>query len=85
MQHVVWFGKKYGKELCGSEDVARKIDQKLIQAIDADDNGQELVESTHEATPYFLQDFLYVFRPTWKEDAKKNDESFLNSFPLLKR
>jgi uncharacterized UPF0160 family protein len=80
---LVW--KKYGKELCSSDDVARKIDEKLIQAIDADDNGQELVESTHEATPYFLQDFLYVFRPTWKEDVKKNDESFFELVPIAKK
>ncbi len=80
---LVW--KKYGQDLCGSDEVAERIDQKLVQPIDADDNGQELVESTHVATPYTLQDFLYAFRPTWNEDPKKNDDAFFELVPIAKK
>ena len=40
---LVW--KKYGEELSGSLEVAEKIDQILVQWIDAQDNGFQITET----------------------------------------
>ncbi len=73
---LVW--KAYGDEICGNKELARKIDQMLIQPIDAEDNGMEIITRTHGVSPYTIQYFLYTSRPTWKET-----ENFDEVFPQL--
>ena len=65
---LVW--KKFGEGLCGSKELADKIDQKLVQPIDAHDNGITYFE-THipNLYPYDIKSVLSAFRPTWKEEA----------------
>jgi len=73
---LVW--EKFGQELCGSADAAKNIESKLVCAIDAGDNGVDLVvEFKHETKPYFLQYAFNAFTPTWKN---VNDESLYASF-----
>lgn len=63
---LVW--KHYGAKLCDSQEIADIIERKLVQPIDADDNGVSLVSSLHgDVSPRTLQSVLYAFRPTWKE------------------
>ena len=62
---LVW--GKYGEQICGSKEVADKLDEKLVQAIDAVDNGIDLCTNKGEAVPYYIQMALYSFRPSWKE------------------
>ncbi len=64
---LIW--KKWGEEICGSEEAARIVDRRLIQPIDAYDNGF----STHEAKDedysfYSLDKMIASFGPTWRED-----------------
>lgn len=40
---LVW--KHYGERVCGDAAVAAKVDEKLVQIVDANDNGQTLFES----------------------------------------
>ena len=72
---LVW--KTYGEEICGSREVAQRIDQKLVQAIDANDNGMTLFDVKGEVGPYTIQDMFYAFRPSWKE-PEDYDEAFMN-------
>ena len=72
---LVW--KKYGEKLCDSKLVAEKIEENLVCAIDADDNGVPLATFIGNAEPRSLQSFFYAFRPSWKEDQKMYDENFV--------
>jgi len=76
---LVW--KTYGEQICGSKEVSEKIDQKLVQAIDANDNGINLFDVKGEVAPYTLQDILFVFRPSWKEE-QDYDKAFMMLVPL---
>ena len=72
---LVW--KAYGEQLCGSKEVADRIDQKIVQPIDANDNGidisRPLFKDIHSYSvyPIFLSE-----SPTWKEDNKDIDKIF---------
>jgi uncharacterized UPF0160 family protein len=64
---LVW--KKWGREICGSQEVADLIDKKLIQMVDASDNGFALYEYTQEdVREYVLDTICGTFGATWKEE-----------------
>ncbi len=79
---LVW--KKFGKELCGLEEVAKILDQKLVAPIDAFDNGFDLVENKYEVTPYYIQHFFMVMHPATKEKHVNNDEMFFKSVKIAR-
>jgi uncharacterized UPF0160 family protein len=62
---LVW--KTYGEAVCGSLEVAKKIDEDLVQAIDAQDNGVDLYKIEGAVGPYLIQSMFNAFRPSWKE------------------
>ena len=72
---LVW--KKFGAAISGKPEIAARVEDRLVCSVYADDNGVSLVQSTNTILPYNLQSFLYTYRPTWKEDPKMYDESFL--------
>ncbi len=73
---LVW--KKFGEELCGSKVVAEAVDRKLVQAIDAMDNGIDLSDPRIEGLyPYTIQSITFTFGATWKEDPELNDTEFM--------
>jgi uncharacterized UPF0160 family protein len=80
---LVW--KKFGEELCGNVEIANKIDQKLIQPIDAIDNGVNIIEPIFEGIyPYNVYDFFDVLIPTWKEEGADIDKIFLEAVSYAK-
>jgi uncharacterized UPF0160 family protein len=80
---LVW--KKYGEALCGSKEVANKIDEKIVQCIDILDNGTfDLPSFENEITPYLLQDFVTSFVPTWKEGTSQK-EAFIEAVGFAKK
>lgn len=80
---LVW--KKYGEELCGSKEVALLIDQKLVQPIDANDNGIDITKNLFEGIiSYRVQDIFHIFSPTWQE-SKTNNQAFLEMVNLAKQ
>lgn len=66
---LVW--KTYGLTICNNNQwVADFIDQKLVSAIDATDNGQPVSENLYEdAKPYEFTDVIFSLLPTWVEPA----------------
>jgi len=76
---LVW--KTYGEQICGSKEVAEKIEERLVQSIDANDNGINLFEAKGEVAPYTLQDILFCFRPSWKE-KQDYDNAFMDLVPI---
>lgn len=79
---LVW--KKFGLELCGVGRVWDTIDKNLVSAVDAHDNGFELVTSKHEVFPYLMQSAMYSMRPTWKEGDTRSQEYFLKAVSFAK-
>ena len=79
---LVW--KTYGEQLCGSKEVANKIDEKIAQSIDANDNGINLFDAKGDIAPYTLQDILFDFRPSWKEE-QDYDKGFFELVPFVTR
>jgi uncharacterized UPF0160 family protein len=63
---LVW--KTYGAKICGSQEAANMIEEKLVQPIDADDNGIDIFKLNSEVSLYLMQTMFYAFRPTWKEE-----------------
>jgi uncharacterized UPF0160 family protein len=78
---LVW--EKYGEQICGLKEVASKVDEKLVQSVDANDNGINLYEVKENVAPYTIQDALFSFRPSWKE-KQDYDSSFFNAIPFVK-
>jgi len=80
---LVW--KKFGQKLTGSAREAKIVEEKLVQPIDADDNGYSLYTLTKEQTyPYTLQVMLSSFRPT-SDENKSHDEVFEELLPLARK
>jgi uncharacterized UPF0160 family protein len=76
---LVW--KTYGEEICGSKEVSDKIEEKLVESIDANDNGINLFDLKGEVPPYTIQDLLFCFRPSWKEEPGY-DKVFMELVPI---
>lgn len=83
---LVW--KEYGVSLCGSAEVAEYVDKKLVQPIDAADNGIDSFTLTATGTyPYLLHHVVTSFRPTWKEErdhAMSFDQGFLKAMEIAR-
>jgi len=75
---LLW--KEYGEKITGSKEVADKVDKKIIQVMDAEDNGMEIYKNLFEGvSPYCLYDCISIFNPTWTE----NDLNSLKTFEKL--
>lgn len=73
---LVW--KKYGNILSGNMDLANRIDQIIVQPVDAYDNGVKFTENKIEGLyPFDLRSIIYAFRPTWMEDDVNIDVVFM--------
>lgn len=80
---LVW--KTYGDVLTGDSKLTQKIDEKLFQPIDVEDNGVATYTQLGEIAPYTLQSMLYTFRSTWKEDDLIMDQKFLELVALAEK
>ncbi len=78
---LVW--KHYGEELTGSAYASRMIDERLVQPIDAGDNGIETFSVKNNVAPCIIQDVISAFRPAWNEE-RTEDEGFLEALEMAK-
>lgn len=79
---LVW--KKLGEQLTGSAYAAAEIDERLIQPIDAGDNGISLYNRNGEVIPYLIHDAIAAFRSGWKE-FRSSDEGFFEVLEIAKK
>jgi uncharacterized UPF0160 family protein len=78
---LIW--KAYGERIAGSKRAADAIEEKLVLAIDADDNGVDTFQkASKHFKPYLLEAALISFLPTWKEKDKSIDDAFLNAMAM---
>ncbi len=81
---IVW--KEFGEKISGSSEIAKRVDEGLIQAVDAEDNGQELFTPIFEGVkPYTISDLVADFNPTWKEDVHHTLPTFEYLVSVAKR
>lgn len=78
---LVW--KTYGEKVSGNKEVADSIGERLVQAVDANDNGVDLVTLKTDVSPYFIQNMFYSFRPSYTENPDY-DTPFLKLVDLAK-
>jgi uncharacterized UPF0160 family protein len=72
---LVW--KKWGKEICGSQEVADFVDKKVVQIVDASDNGFSLYQYiSPDYKEYVLDTICGSFGPTWKEEDEYDSTFF---------
>ena len=72
---LIW--KKYGEQICGSKEVSKMIDEKIVQSIDAKDEGFDICEFKIKGIfPYSVENIFLSEIPTWKEDTSNLDEIF---------
>lgn len=79
---LVW--KEYGEKITGSAYAARMIDERLVQPVDAGDNGFETFGVHSDVAPYILQDAVAAFRPVWNE-ARTEDDGFFDALPFAQK
>lgn len=66
---LVW--KKWGEEICDSKEAAESIDKKLVQIIDASDNGFALYSyNLDDVKEYTFDTICGAFGPSWKEEPE---------------
>ena len=86
---LVW--KKWGEKICGSKIVADMVDKKLVQVIDAGDNGFKTHEKLNkDYSSYSVDWMIKSFGPSWKEDKGFDyDTAFFKAVdfakPILER
>lgn len=62
--------KHFGEKVAGSHEVWQKIENKIIQPIDAEDNAIEIYHPVIDGiAPYSFGDFLFAFNPTRREQG----------------
>ena len=72
---LVW--KKYGEEICRSKKISDYLEQKIVEPIDAVDNGFDITETKIKGIlPYIASNVFLSFTPTWKESDKNIDKIF---------
>lgn len=72
---LVW--KKFGAAISGSAEIAARVDARLVQPIDAGDNGLSLGNyDGAPAFPYLIQNAVFAFEPSWSEKDLSFDAGF---------
>jgi uncharacterized UPF0160 family protein len=72
---LVW--KKYGEQICGSKEVAKNIDEKIVQPIDAIDNGVDFAKPLYGGSVPCGPDTVFMNNiPSWKEKNKDINKIF---------
>lgn len=76
---LVW--KEFGEGICGSKEVAEMIDQKLVQPVDAMDNGVVISTPTYPGVfQYSINSFLMSYK---KENEIKEEELYKTFIELV--
>jgi len=80
---LLW--KKYGAQVCESEEAANILEKRLVEVVDADDCGFKLSQPTlADRSPFLITDFVYSLRPTWKERGADINKFFFRAVDFAK-
>lgn len=74
---LVW--REYGAHICESAEVARQIEQKLVQPVDAGDTGMTLYNlKNKDIVPFELYQVVSSFAPP-RDSNESKDDAFLKA------
>jgi uncharacterized UPF0160 family protein len=79
--------KRYGAQLAGSPEAAGAIDERLVQGVDANDTGQELVKPLiDDVRPMSVSGVVASMNPAWDEEltAAEEDARFAEAVTLAR-
>ncbi len=83
---LLW--REYGEKLVGSKEAAENIDKKLIEYVDAGDNGVSCKTQKDIVHAYTVYDLLdEALNPTWREADQDGDDNlsrFLQAVEIAK-
>ncbi len=80
---LVW--KHYGNQITGNPSVTDALDQKLIQLVDANDNGFTMPYDGLEIPPYSIARLVESFNPGWEENNPDYEAAFEEITAFAKR
>jgi uncharacterized UPF0160 family protein len=83
---LVW--RHHGARIAGDAEVAERVDQSLVQGVDANDTGQEIVAPLVEGVwPMTVSGVIGAFNPTWDEELGREEEDarFAEAVALARR
>jgi uncharacterized UPF0160 family protein len=70
---LVW--RHHGARIAGDAEVAERVDQSLVQGVDANDTGQEIVNPLIDGVwPMTVSGVIGAFNPTWEEELTREEE-----------
>lgn len=78
---LVW--KEFGSKICENEEVAEKIDRKLVQTVDALDFGYDFFTYS-DIYPYTISDMISSFNSSWEEEDNSS-EAFFDLLEIAKK
>jgi uncharacterized UPF0160 family protein len=84
---LVW--KEFGPVICGDASIAASVEENLIVANDAMDNGVDVFDAKFEGVrPYDFAAYVGAHNPTWREEEEwggeasaKRDQAFMALVP----
>lgn len=72
---LVW--KRFGRDIAGSEEAARMIDERLVQPIDSEDNSvRTYANAIPGVYPYTVHDVMHSMYPDWDDPEYGYDRGF---------
>ncbi|MSU55060.1 MAG: MYG1 family protein [Candidatus Taylorbacteria bacterium] len=81
---LVW--NKFGKDVCGSNEIADKVEIELVVPVDADDSGFSIYSKLIPGVvPYTVSNFVHDFRPTWQESQDTLDACFKEAVSFARK
>src|SRR5690606_33502984 len=81
---LVW--REFGPRILEDNNAVRSIDERLVQTIDALDNGIDIFGESEVEIPYryILQSVIRAMHPTWKEgDFYNADQAFRDTLDFI--
>lgn len=78
---LVW--RKFGPQVCSDEKIAARIDKRLVQCIDALDNGVgEIKPIFDDVYPFTLGLAILTLNPTWREHKGSEERLFKDAVKM---
>ena len=80
---LIW--KHFGSKLVSSDEILEKVDEKIVQPIDANDTGYMSPESKiPDLDNYVVDTLIKSFNPTWSESYDDSYEKFIQLVSFAK-
>lgn len=81
---LVW--KEFGSSVCGGDFfVQKQMDDGLVAALDAHDNGVKIYDELYPVSPFDIASYVNAFNPTWLEDDEWKDRSEEERLAIFKK